>query len=64
MERWEYKTVFAGEVGFHLFRRRKSAERIDEYFNEMGRQGWEMIQFHFGALSAGDLLAILKRRRS
>ena len=64
MDRWEYKTVRTREVGVNVFRPKVTAERIDECFNELGRQGWEMVQFHFQAVKVGGILAVLKRRRS
>ena len=64
MDRWEYKAVRAREVGVNMFRPKTTAERVEEFFGEMGRQGWEMVQFNFQALTAGGVLALMKRRRS
>ncbi len=64
MDRWEYKTIRAKEVAVNVFFPRKTAERIDEFFNDLGRQGWEVIQFNFQAIKVGGVLAFMKRRRS
>ena len=64
MDKWEYRTVLAKEVGVKAFSARKTAPRIDQFFNDLGRQGWEVAGFHFEAASTGGILALLKRRRS
>ena len=65
MEKWEYKTLRTKDLGVSVFSSRKTAAAIDEYLNELGRQGWELVQFNFGSLSGqGRIAGLLKRRRS
>ena len=65
MEKWEYKTLRAKELGISIFSSRRTAMAIDDYLNELGRQGWELVEFNFGSLSAkAGIAGLLKRRRA
>jgi Domain of unknown function (DUF4177) len=64
VERWEYKTLRAKELDISIFSSHKTAVAIDEVLNELGRQGWELVEFNFGCLGGkAGIAGLLKRRR-
>lgn len=65
MEKWEYKTILGKDLGVHIFSARKTAKAMDQALNELGRQGWELVQLNFsGVAGASGIAGVLKRRRS
>jgi len=64
MAKWEYKTLRKRDLGLTIFSSRRSAEAMNSHLNNLGNQGWELVQFNFRTMSEGGIAALLKRRKS
>jgi len=63
MKKWEYLIVDAKNVdGGNLFKG-KTLDDVQDYMNELGKNGWEIIniQFRENSLSRMDFSGVAKR---
>lgn len=64
MKKWEYRIVTSDDVQGSGFFKTVEREAVQAHLNELGEQGWEVVNAQFsdfaGALS---LRALLKRER-
>lgn len=44
---WEYKIVDSDNAEKGGFLKARSIEQVEKYLNELGRQGWEIIDIDF-----------------
>ncbi len=64
MDDWEYKILDSKDIsGSFVFG--KTHEHVEEYLNELGSAGWEIISLDFREVSSTrmDFLGVAKRRR-
>ena len=64
MGSWEYKVLSLKEIGYSVFSTKKNIEKVSTALNELGRQGWELVQMSVHDAGTSGIAAVLKRRRS
>lgn len=65
---WEYKIIDSNAVEKAGFLKGRTLEAVEEYLNELGQQGWEIIDLDFNmdpTLPGGptSFLGVAKRKR-
>jgi hypothetical protein len=55
--KFEYKQV---EIGQAVFKRVKKREEVEQTLNELGREGWELVNF-VSCVTSGYYIYIFKR---
>lgn len=45
--KWEYKFIDSGDVAAPGTFKSKTTEDFEEYFNDLGQQGWEIVALDF-----------------
>jgi hypothetical protein len=64
-ERWEYKLINAQDAEGGGLLKGKSRADVEAYLNELGKEGWEVIDLDFPSPGSSDvtLFAGIARRR-
>ena len=60
--KWEYKTIKLATTGF--LGGKLDERKLDDYMNQLGEQGWELVSAFDTNQSAGatrDVVAVFKR---
>ena len=62
MKKWEYKVIDSRNlVGGGAFKG-KEREVVEAYLNELGEQGWEIVDLHFREIQRGfEFSGVAKR---
>ncbi len=61
LKKWEYKVVDSTHVAGGIFRGKKFIE-TERYFNQLGQEGWEIINIDFNDVTGQmDFVGVLKR---
>ena len=61
MKKWEYKIVDSTQVPGGIFRGKKFQE-TKKYLNELGKEGWEIINIDFNDVTGQmDFVGVVKR---
>ncbi len=64
MKKWEYRIVTSDDVQGSGFFKTVEREAVQAHFNELGEQGWEVVNVQFvEAMGAFAVRALLKRER-
>ena len=62
MEKFEYKMIDTRDVKSEGFLKGRTKEGIESYLNELGSQGWELVNADFRELEGGmEFAGIMKR---
>jgi len=61
MKKWEYKIIDSMRIPGGIFRGKKFDE-IEKYLNEIGKEGWEVINLDFNDVTGQmDFVGVAKR---
>lgn len=61
MKKWEYKIIDSTHLAGGIFRGKKFHE-IEKYLNEIGREGWEIINLDFNDITGQmDFVGVARR---
>lgn len=61
MDRWEYRVLASKDIPSSLFKQR-TREAVEEYLNELGDDGWEVVNMDFVDWDGpGSFMGIAKR---
>lgn len=64
MAKWQYKIIDSKDVpGGGLFKG-KSREALEEHLNELGDQGWEIVNLDFNELEGRSSFVGIAKRES
>ena len=62
MKRWEYKIVDSKDVAGGGIFKGKDRSEVDRYLNELGQEGWEVVNLDFRELeNRFELAGVAKR---
>lgn len=62
--KWEYKTIKLATTGFSGGK--LDEHKLDEYMNQLGEQGWELVSAfdtNKGSGESRDIVAVFKREK-
>ena len=61
MKKWEYKIIDSVHVARGIFREKKFNE-IEKYLNEIGQEGWEVVNLDFNDVTGQmDFVGVARR---
>ncbi|MBL7067803.1 MAG: DUF4177 domain-containing protein [Candidatus Marinimicrobia bacterium] len=61
MKKWEYKIIDSMRIPGGIFRGKKFDE-IEKYLNEIGKEGWEVINLDFNDVTGQmDFVGVARR---
>ncbi len=61
MKKWEYKIIDSMRIPGGIFRGKKFDE-IEKYLNEIGKEGWEIINLDFNDVTGQmDFVGVARR---
>ncbi|MCK4715168.1 MAG: DUF4177 domain-containing protein [Candidatus Marinimicrobia bacterium] len=61
MKKWEYKIIDSMRIPGGIFRGKKFDE-VDKYLNEIGKEGWEIINLDFNDVTGQmDFVGVARR---
>jgi len=61
VKKWEYKIIDSMRIPGGIFRGKKFDE-VDKYLNEIGKEGWEIINLDFNDVTGQmDFVGVAKR---
>lgn len=61
MKKWEYKIIDSNHIAGGIFRGKKFTE-IEKYLNDLGKEGWEIINLDFNDVTGQmDFVGVAKR---
>jgi hypothetical protein len=61
LKKWEYKVVDSTQVSGGIFRGKKFQE-TEKFFNQLGQEGWEIINIDFNDVTGQmDFVGVVKR---
>lgn len=64
MKKWEYRMVDSADVEGGSFVMGKSRESIEEYLNDLGTEGWEIVNLDFVELeNRSSFVGVAKREK-
>jgi len=67
MDKWEYKLIDSRHIEKEgsIFKSTRPLEKVEEYLNQLGNEGWEIIDLNFEGLShdTGTFVGVAKRKR-
>ena len=64
MKKWEYRMIDSADVAGGSFVMGKSRESIEEYLNEIGTEGWEIVNLDFVELeNRSSFVGVAKREK-
>ena len=62
MKKWEYKVVDSKDIRRDGLFKGKTRESIEKYLNELGEQGWELVNIDFRELeNRSSFSGVMKR---
>jgi len=66
MSKWEYKVIDSQNVPGGGLLKGKDREKVEEYLNELGTAGWEIVNIDFYDQLAHqyDFVGVAKRKQS
>jgi hypothetical protein len=65
MKKWEYKLVDSKDVPSEGIFKGRNREALEAYLNELGAQGWELINIDSLALEGrSEFVGVAKRERA
>ncbi|MBU4444185.1 MAG: DUF4177 domain-containing protein [Candidatus Marinimicrobia bacterium] len=61
MKKWEYRIIDSMRIPGGIFRGKKFDE-VDKYLNEIGKEGWEIINLDFNDVTGQmDFVGVARR---
>jgi len=61
LKKWEYKIIDSFQVQGGIFRGKKFAE-LEKYLNNLGQEGWEIINLDFNDITGqADFVGVARR---
>ena len=65
MKRWEYMIIDSKDVAGGTIFRGKDRSGVDRYLNDLGQQGWEIVNLDFRELeSRFEFTGVAKREKA
>ncbi|MEN9667907.1 MAG: hypothetical protein RLZZ326_4270 [Planctomycetota bacterium] len=63
MRKWEYKIVDSKDVPSDGVFKGRSRDALEAYLNQLGAEGWELVNTYYAHEGRWDFVGVAKRER-